>query len=209
MVAAGVGLVGAGLIVRSIAAYQQTKDAAEIARFNARLEKRNAEQQALMVESHAELLDIERTREASALLFDLDVYDDIAQRATASTRAAIGASGTEFSGSNLLVAAEQAEQIALQRSVMVYQSETRQADLQDEAAFQRFQAAEIRRTGAFQARLGRRQAASLMGGLSLQLASAALGAGSEVHQQFARRRLLRSRRTTQAEAPPMGFAPGE
>lgn len=212
MVATGIGLMGAGVVVNALQTYRNTQAAVELAKFNAKVEKRNAEQQALMIEQQANLLEIERSREAEALMFDLEIFDPLMERALASTRAAVGASGTEFSGSNLLVAAEQAEQLSLQRSVMIYQSETRQADLQDEAALQRFQAGQVRRSGAFTARQLRRQASGLQGGMLLDIGVGAIAGGSAINTTLQRRSLLRrtgERRPARGNSIPMAFAPGE
>ena len=91
---------GAKAATNMAAAYREAQVAQKTLRFNARVAERDAEQQALFLERDAMLADLARSREAAALAFDLDTFDRATDLALGATRAAIGETGTEFSGSN-------------------------------------------------------------------------------------------------------------
>ena len=106
------------------------------------------------------------------------------------TRAAIGAAGTEFSGSNLLVAISQAEELATQRSLIQFVSDERQRDFDDRTALLEFQAGEVRQAGAVQQGLLRKQASDISRALPLAVATTALQGASAINRQVQTRRLL-------------------
>lgn len=171
----GIGLQSAGIGLSMLAAYKRNQAAQSTLKLNAKLAQRNAEQDALSLERQATILTNARHREAEALVFDLSTFDRLTTQALSATHAAIGASGTEFSGSNLLIAAEQAQELALQRSVLTFASEQRQADLEDEAALVSFQASETRVSGEFSRDALQAQRTNVRRGLPLELSAIALG----------------------------------
>ena len=190
----GVGLGIAGNITQAVAQYQAARVAQKTLRFNADVATRNAEQTARFIERDILLTQLERQRETEALAFDLDTFDRTADLAQSATMAAIGASGTEFTGSNLVVAMHQAEELGLQRSVIRFLSEERQAGLTDDAALLTFQAEEVRRGGQFEAGLLREQARTIRRGLPLTLTATALSGASGVNQQIQAARVQRAPR---------------
>ena len=210
------GLMAAGGVLKAFSAFRQTQQAAATLRFNAKVAQRNAEQQARNLERDAQLLVLARQREEDGLAFDLETFDRTASRVGSTMVADIGASGLEFSGSNLLVAMAQAEELALQREVIEFASLERQADLGDDEAFLRFQAEQTRATGDFSQGILREQAREVRRNLPFTLSAAAIQTGSMFAGQFARPRggLLRNRSQQArgrvlATTPTAQFPPGE
>lgn len=187
-IAAGAALQAAGGILAGLSAYQRARIAQKTLRFNARVAQRNADQAALALEHDALLADMRRSQEASALAFDLETFDRTADLAMGATRQAIGVSGTEFSGSNLVVAMHQAEELELQRSTIRFASLQRQADLEDQAAGLRFQAGQARQAGQFERGMLREQADMIGRGLPLTLTATALGVSSAIDWPRGKRR---------------------
>ncbi len=186
----GFAVQGAGTLLSIAAQIQQARAAAKALRFNAAVAERNAEQEALGIERDIVLTQIAGEREAAALVFDLETFDRTARLATGATRAAIGAAGTEFSGSNLIVAIAQAEELATQRSIIQFVSDERQRDLDDRAALLEFQAGEVRQAGALQQGLLRKQASDIGRALPLTAATTALQGASAINRQVQTRKLL-------------------
>jgi hypothetical protein len=178
----GLGLGIAGGITQIASQIQAARVARKTLQFNAEVAERNAEHAALGIERDILLTQIAGEREAQALVFDLETFDRISRSALSATRAAIGASGTEFSGSNLLVAIAQAEELATQRSLITFASEEQQRVLEDQEALLTFEAGEVRQAGALQQGLLRKQGRDIQRALPLTLAATALGTASAVNR---------------------------
>ena len=173
---------GAGAALKIAAQIQEARIARATLRFNAEVVERNAEQAALGIERDILLTQIAGEREAQALVFDLETFDRVSRAALSTTRSAIGASGTEFSGSNLLVAIAQAEELAIQRALITFASDEQQRALEDREALLTFQAGEVRRTGAFQQGLLRSQSRQIQEALPLSVAASAVGSASTLNR---------------------------
>ena len=189
----GLGLSIAGGVSQIAAQIQAARLARKTLQFNAEVAERNAEQAALGIERDILLTQIAGEREAQALVFDLETFDRIARSSLSATRAAIGASGTEFSGSNLLVAIAQAEELATQRSLITFASEEEQRVLEDREALLTFEAGETRRAGVFQQGLLRKQGRDIQRALPLTLAATVLGTAGTVNRARTLNQLLRIR----------------
>lgn len=149
-------------------------------KFQGKLSVRDAEQQALMFERDATVARVEAEEELDLLAFDVDTARQLFGRQQSRTLAQIGASGTEFSGSNLLVAIDQAREAELGIEAMTFISERRRQRLFDEAALLDFQAEQTRESGQFAQDIAKAQSKHLKRMLPLMLTSSLLGGASGI-----------------------------
>lgn len=183
---------------------QQFQTQQAISRFNARVAQREAEQDALLLERDATRAELDAIQERQAREFDVATRRRIFRRVRGQRRALIGARGTEFTGSNLAVAADEAREMALDIAALEFASQAAEAELGDEAALARFSAEQVRESGRFSGRLGRFDRRLRARELPLRLAgSATVGAGPVVQGIQAR---SLTTRTSQA-APRRRSAP--
>lgn len=194
----GLIAAGASAALQTISAVQQAQTGVAVSRFNQRTQQRQAEQQALLLERDARVAEQEAQQEAEASAFDIRQRRRLFGRQRATRRAAIGAAGTEFTGSNLLVAADEAREMELDIAAMQFASEGRQAALRDEAGLLEFQAGEARRTGQVAAGAGRFERRQIRRELPLTLAAVGVSAGARTFDLFRERslttRMLSTRR---------------
>lgn len=184
MVSAGVLLAGAliataaSTAIQVISTQQQARVAGQVARRNASQAEADAEQQGLLIDREAAAVETDRQRELFVLGTELQRFDEDVAQFQGQETAAIGASGFEFSGSPILIAMENARRAALGRANIIFQSEQRQRQLEDQTGLLRFQAGQVRRRGeaapaigAFEAR--NLQTAANVGSLAIGLSGAA------------------------------------
>lgn len=197
--AAGGSLSAAGAGVQMFAVLQQAQTQSAISRFNARVARRNAEQDALLLERDASIADLDAEQERTARDFDVKTRRKIFSRIRARRRSQIGASGLEFSGSPLVVAADEAREMELDIAALEFVSEAREAALRDDAGLLRFHAEERRRGGRFAGSIGRLERRIIQRGLPVRLAGAATGAAGGTIQGLETARLNRSLTTRELE----------
>ena len=156
-----IGAVVASTAVQVVSAQQQARVAGQVARRNAAQTQADAEQQALLIDREAAAVETDRQREAFVLGTELQRFDEDVKRFQGQETAAIGASGFEFSGSPILIAMENARRAALGRANIVFQSEQRQRQLEDQTGLLGFQAEQRRRRGAAAPAIGAFEARNL------------------------------------------------
>ena len=179
MGAAG-GVAAAGGVFSALAQLQQAQAAKAIARFNADVQGRQATQEALLLERDARALAQERLQEKDVNDFNVSQRRRLFQRVSARRRAFVGASGVEFSGSQLLVAADEAREMELDIAALEFGSQRAQAELQEAQDLALFQAAEVRAGGDFAGEIAGFQRRRIDRELPLQLTASLLGSSSGV-----------------------------
>ena len=174
MGAAG-GIQAASGVFSALSQLQQAQAAKAIARFNADVAGRQAEQQALLLERDARAAAQERLQEKEVSDFNISQRRRLFQRISARRRALVGASGVEFSGSQLLVAADEAREMELDIAALEFMSEREQASLQEVGDLALFQAAEARAGGDLAGDIASFQRRRINRELPLQLTASLLG----------------------------------
>lgn len=146
--------------VSAYGAVQSGQAQARQARYNAAVQQRDAEQQALLQERTQRIAPSQAAQERAAAAFEAGQLERQAQHAQARQRALVGASGVELSGSPLMAYLDNVRQHELEANVARYGGEMRARQVQDEAQLAGFQARQLRQSGRLALTQGGMQASS-------------------------------------------------
>lgn len=146
----------------SVAASIQAGNAqARAARFQGRQQQAQNEAQARLLQREAEQANQNSLAEQYAFALEQESRQKAFARQFGARRAAIGASGVEFSGSPLLVAVDEAREAELALQAEEFGSRTRQREFADAASISTFQAQEFRNAGTLAIAISRARASQI------------------------------------------------
>jgi len=206
LLAATLVAVAASTTVQIVSTQQQARVAGQVARRNAAQTEADAEQQALLIDREASAVEIDRQRELFVLGTELQRFDEDVERFQGRETAAIGASGFEFSGSPILIAMETARRAALGRANIIFESEQRQRQLEDQTGLLRFQAGQVRRRGEAAPAIGAFEARNLRQAANVQSLGIGLSGAAQAGQVLRPRTFPTSSRS--ATTSPLPIVPG-
>ena len=198
LVATSIGVSALGTVAstmmsaKSIAA--QGRMSAQTATLNSQLLAREqisqaqvAEYQAQLAEREAQASEYAAVAEREAGKFDVARQREQGTALLAQQRAEVGGAGLEATGSPLLVMAENAKQLELDRLAMTHASETRARALEEEARMSRhggelatYQARQLREGIPLGLEIGRYQARAARYGARLGVASTLISGGGRL-----------------------------
>ena len=186
MMAASMAMAGASAAAQASAASKAGKAGAQSARYNAQLATQELQNKAMLVDAEAEASDEQARQEREATAYEVARAAEQGERYQATQRVAVGASGTESTGSPLLVMVETARELALDRLAQTHAGELKAQDYERQARLQRYQAQQLRAGVPLQLDIGRFQAQTARAAGRAQAATSLLQGAGQVAGMGAR-----------------------